>query len=127
MQFPDKPATYVTNTSEFSVYFGYDQSGFESRFEPVIVAHAKFLKANPGLRVEIQGNCDERGSREYNIALGQRRAEAVKRALELLGIDGRRIDTVSFGAEKPVAFGQDDLGTFWAGRASRRWSFESPR
>ncbi len=94
--------------AEFSIYFGYDETSFHSRFEPVIVAHAEFLMANPGLKVEIQGNCDERGSREYNIALGQRRAEAVKRALELLGVQGSRIDTVSFGAEKPVAFGQDE-------------------
>jgi peptidoglycan-associated lipoprotein len=98
---PGKPA-------EFSIYFGYDQAGFESRFEPIIVAHAEFLKANPDLRVEIQGNCDERGSREYNIALGQRRANAVKRALELLGVEGHRIDTVSFGSEKPIAFGRDE-------------------
>ena len=98
---PGKPA-------EFSIYFGYDESSFDSRFEPVIVAHAEFLMANPGLQVEIQGNCDERGSREYNIALGQRRAEAVRRALELLGVRGDRINTVSFGAEKPVAFGRDE-------------------
>ena len=94
--------------AEFSIYFGYDESSYESRFEPVIVAHAEFLKANDDLKVEIQGNCDERGSREYNIALGQRRAEAVKRALELLGVQGSRIVTVSFGAEKPVAFGKDE-------------------
>lgn len=94
--------------AEFSIYFGYDESSYEKRFEPVIVAHAEFLKANEDLKVEIQGNCDERGSREYNIALGQRRAEAVKRALELLGVQGSRIVTVSFGAEKPVAFGQDE-------------------
>ena len=94
--------------AEFSIYFGYDQTGFDSRFEPVIVAHAEFLKVNPGLKAEVQGNCDERGSREYNIALGQRRAEAIKRALELLGVDGNRIATVSFGSEKPVAFGRDE-------------------
>jgi peptidoglycan-associated lipoprotein len=93
---------------EFSIYFGYDEAAFESRFEPVIVAHADFLKANPELNVEIQGNCDERGSREYNIALGQRRAFAVKRALELLGVAGHRIDAVSFGSEKPIAFGRDE-------------------
>ena len=94
--------------AEFSIYFGYDVSSFEDRFEPIIVAHAEFMKSNPELRVEIQGNCDERGSREYNIALGQRRANAVKRALELLGVEGDRIDTVSFGSEKPVAFGRDE-------------------
>ncbi len=94
--------------TEKSIYFGYDQASFDQQYESVLLAHARFLKANPGIRVEIQGNCDERGSREYNIALGQRRALAVKRALELLGVDGYRIETVSFGAEKPVAFGQDE-------------------
>ncbi len=94
--------------SEKSIYFGYDEATFDQQYESVLLAHAQFLKANPGIRVEIQGNCDERGSREYNIALGQRRALAVKRALELLGVDGYRIETVSFGAEKPVAFGQDE-------------------
>ena len=99
--FPGKP-------TEFSVYFGYDQSGFDDSFESIIVAHAAYLKANPGLAVEIQGNCDERGSREYNIALGQRRALAIKQALELLGVDGERIVAISFGAEKPIAFGHDE-------------------
>lgn len=94
--------------TEKSIYFGYDQATFDQQYESVLLAHAEFLKANPGITVEIQGNCDERGSREYNIALGQRRALAVKRALELLGVAGYRIDTVSFGAEKPVAFGQDE-------------------
>lgn len=94
--------------TENSIYFGYDQASFDQQYESVLIAHAEFLKANPGIKVEIQGNCDERGSREYNIALGQRRALAVKRALELLGVEGYRIDTVSFGAEKPVAFGHDE-------------------
>ena len=93
---------------ETSVYFGYDQAGLDGQYESVVFANAEFLKANPDLRVEIQGNCDERGSREYNIALGQRRAMTVKRALELLGVEGKRIDTVSFGSEKPVAFGHDE-------------------
>lgn len=94
--------------AENSIYFGYDQAGLDSQYESVVFAAGEFLKANPDLRVEIQGNCDERGSREYNIALGQRRAMTVKRALELLGVSGNRIDTVSFGSEKPVAFGHDE-------------------
>jgi peptidoglycan-associated lipoprotein len=94
--------------TENSVYFGYDQAALDQQYESVLFAHAEFLKANPGMRVEIEGNCDERGSREYNIALGQRRALTVKRALELLGVEGYRITTVSFGSEKPVAFGHDE-------------------
>lgn len=94
--------------TENSIYFGFNQAAVDQQFESVLFAHAEFLKANPGMRVEIQGNCDERGSREYNIALGQRRALTVKRALELLGVEGYRINTVSFGSEKPVAFGHDE-------------------
>ena len=94
--------------TEFSIYFGFNQATLEREFESDVVMHAEYLKENPNLMVEIQGNCDERGSREYNIALGERRAYTVKRALELLGIDGRRIQTVSFGAEKPIAFGHDE-------------------
>lgn len=93
---------------EYSIYFGYNQSALELEFETTLMQHAEYLKANPELKVEVQGNCDERGSREFNIALGSRRALTVKRALELLGIDGGRIDVVSFGSEKPVAFGHDE-------------------
>lgn len=102
--------------SETSIYFNFDQAVVDSQYESVIVANANFLKDHPDLKVEVQGNCDERGSREYNIALGQRRAERVKQALELLGVNGSRIDTVSFGSEKPAAFGHDE--TSW--RLNRR-------
>jgi peptidoglycan-associated lipoprotein len=93
---------------EYSIYFDYNQASLELEFETTLTKHAEYLKANPELRVEVQGNCDERGSREFNIALGSRRALTVKRALELLGIDGHRIEIVSFGSEKPVAFGHDE-------------------
>jgi len=93
---------------EYSIYFGYNQASLELEFETTLMKHAEYLKANPDLRVELQGNCDERGSREFNIALGSRRALTVKRALELLGIDGDRIEVLSFGSEKPVAFGHDE-------------------
>ena len=93
---------------EYSIYFDYNQASLELEFETTLTKHAEYLKANPELRLEVQGNCDERGSREFNIALGSRRALTVKRALELLGIDGQRIEIVSFGSEKPVAFGHDE-------------------
>jgi len=93
---------------EYSIYFAFNQAMLELEFEPVLKQHAEYLKANPELTVEIQGNCDERGSREYNIALGARRAQAVKRALEVLGVGSGRIETLSFGAEKPIAFGHDE-------------------
>jgi peptidoglycan-associated lipoprotein len=93
---------------ERSVYFGYDETAIPAKYDSVVLANAAYLKANPDAKAEIQGNCDERGSREYNLALGARRARAVKRALELAGADGKRIHTVSFGAEKPIAMGKDE-------------------
>jgi peptidoglycan-associated lipoprotein len=92
----------------YSVYFDFDKSSILPRFEEAVLAHADYLRANSQLRVEIQGNCDERGSREYNISLGNRRALAVKKALELLGIDGSRIDVTSYGSEKPRAMGHNE-------------------
>ena len=92
----------------YSVYFDFDKSSILPRFEEAVLAHANYLRANSQLRVEIQGNCDERGSREYNISLGNRRALAVKKALELLGIDGSRIDVTSYGSEKPRAMGHNE-------------------
>jgi len=91
-----------------SVYFDYDKSTIKEEYDSMLTAHAGYLKSHPSTETEIQGNCDERGSREYNLALGARRAEAVKRALELTGADGRKIKTVSFGSEKPVALGKDE-------------------
>ncbi|MDC1312349.1 peptidoglycan-associated lipoprotein Pal [Burkholderiales bacterium] len=91
-----------------AVYFDFDKSFIVPKFDDVLNAHAKFLKANPDLSVEIQGNCDERGSREYNIGLGNRRALAVKSGLEILGIQGSRISITSFGSEKPMALGHDE-------------------
>ena len=70
-------------------------------FRSIIQAHARYLADNPNAKVLIQGNCDERGSREYNIALGQRRADALKRMMTLLGARDSQIDTVSLGEEKP--------------------------
>ena len=91
-----------------SVYFDFDKSFIVPKFDDVITSHAEYLRANPDLNVEIQGNCDERGSREYNIGLGNRRALAVKAALEIIGVAGGRITITSFGSEKPVAMGHDE-------------------
>ena len=91
-----------------SVYFDFDKSFIVPKFDDVIQSHAGYLRANPDLKVEIQGNCDERGSREYNIGLGNSRALAVKAALELSGVQGGRITITSFGSEKPLALGHDE-------------------
>ncbi|HEV8259160.1 MAG TPA: peptidoglycan-associated lipoprotein Pal [Burkholderiales bacterium] len=94
--------------SKRSIYYQYDHYNIQEEYVPVVEAHAKLLMAHTDLRIAVQGNCDDRGSREYNLALGQRRADSVKRAMVLLGVNDKQIETVSFGAEKPVAFGQDE-------------------
>jgi peptidoglycan-associated lipoprotein len=94
--------------SKRSVYYDFDMYNIREEFQSTVEAHGKFLLENVDLRVRIEGNCDERGSREYNLALGQRRADAVKRALTLLGVPANRIETVSFGAEKPRALGSNE-------------------
>ena len=87
--------------SKRSVFYEYDSDAVKEEFRPIIQAHARYLADNPNAKVLIQGNCDERGSREYNIALGQRRADALKRMMTLLGARDSQIDTVSLGEEKP--------------------------
>ena len=91
-----------------SVYYEYNRYDIKEEYVPVIEAHSKFLMDHTDLKIAVQGNCDDRGSREYNLALGQRRADSVKRAMVLLGVGDKQVETVSFGAEKPMAFGQDE-------------------
>ena len=93
-----------------SVYFDFDKYNVKAEYQSVISAHAAYLKANKDKKANIiiQGNTDERGTTEYNIALGQRRSEAVKKALVLLGVDASQIEAVSFGKEKPKASGHDE-------------------
>lgn len=91
-----------------SVYYEYDHYDIKEEYVPIVEAHSKFLMDHADLKIAVQGNCDDRGSREYNLALGQRRANSVKHAMVLLGVGDKQIETVSFGAEKPMAFGQDE-------------------
>jgi len=95
-----------------SIYFDYDSYVVKDEFKPVVEAHAKYLVANKGRKILVQGNTDERGSREYNIALGQKRAEAVRKALALLGVAEAQVEAVSLGEEKPKATGSDEAS--WA-------------
>jgi peptidoglycan-associated lipoprotein len=95
-----------------SIYFDYDQFAIKDEYKPLVEQHAKYLQANRGLRIVVQGNTDERGTREYNIALGQKRADAVKRAMMVLGATESQIETVSFGKEKPRREGHDEAS--WA-------------
>jgi len=98
--------------SKRSVYFELDSNVVKDEFKPLVSAHARYLQQNRSQKVTIQGNADERGSREYNLALGQRRADAVKQAMQLLGAQSEQIETVSFGEEKPRATGHDEKS--WA-------------
>jgi peptidoglycan-associated lipoprotein len=84
-----------------SVYYEYDRYDIKEEYVPIVEAHSKFLMDHADLKIAVQGNCDDRGSREYNLALGQRRANSVKHAMVLLGVGDKQIETVSFGAEKP--------------------------
>jgi peptidoglycan-associated lipoprotein len=87
------------------IYFDFDSYTVKPEFQTVIDGHARFLKTNPNRRVSIEGHTDERGGREYNLALGQKRSEAVRRALVLVGVPDAQIEAVSFGKEKPAAQG----------------------
>lgn len=98
--------------SKRSVYFDFDSYVVKDEYKPMIEAHAKYLQATRTAHITIQGNADERGSREYNIALGQRRADTVKRMMQLYGATDAQIETVSFGKEKPRNSGHDEAA--WA-------------
>ena len=95
-----------------SVFYDFDKSIIKPEFRPMIEAHAGYLREHGAATVRIEGNCDERGSREYNLALGQRRADSVRKALGLLGVPDRRIETTSWGEEKPRAAGHNEAA--WA-------------
>jgi peptidoglycan-associated lipoprotein len=90
------------------VYFDFDSSEIKGAGTDVVAAHAKFLAAHSGTRVRLEGHTDERGSREYNIGLGERRAQAVRRALLLQGATDAQISTVSYGEERPAVSGHDE-------------------
>lgn len=95
-----------------SVYFEFDKYNILESETTVVQAHGAYLAGHPERAVRIEGNCDERGGREYNLALGQRRADAVGKRFALLGVDAARVETISFGKEKPRNPGHDE--TAWA-------------
>jgi peptidoglycan-associated lipoprotein len=94
------------------IYFDYDSFVIKPESQSVVEAHARFMRANPRRQVAIEGHTDERGGREYNLALGQKRSEAVRRALSLLGVPDAQVEAVSFGKEKPAMPGSDEAS--WA-------------
>jgi peptidoglycan-associated lipoprotein len=98
--------------SKRSVYYDYDSYVIKDEFKPLIEAHGRYLRDNRAMHIVVQGNTDERGGREYNLALGHRRAESVKRALAVLGVQDQQVETVSFGKEKPRNPGSNEAA--WA-------------
>jgi peptidoglycan-associated lipoprotein len=98
--------------SKRSIYYDLDKFDVKDEYRGLVEAHAKYLRENPAARMLVQGNTDERGSREYNVSLGQRRSEGVKRMLVLLGARENQVETVSLGEEKPQDPGHDEAA--WA-------------
>lgn len=95
-----------------SVYFDFDSSAIKASSNAVVDLQGKYLASNPALKVRVEGNTDERGSTEYNLALGQRRAESVVKALKVVGVKDGQAEAVSYGEEKPLATGHDEAA--WA-------------
>ena len=91
-----------------SIYFDFDSYSVKDEYQPLMQQHAQYLKSHPQRHVLIQGNTDERGTSEYNLALGQRRSQAVYSALQTLGVQATQMEAVSLGKEKPVALGHDE-------------------
>ena len=94
--------------SKRSIYYDYDKFDVKDQYKELVEAHAKYLREHPGTKVLIQGNTDERGSREYNVSLGQSRSDGVKRMMVLLGAREDQIEAVSLGEEKPKSEGHDE-------------------
>ena len=88
--------------SKRQIFFEFDKFDIKPEYKGLVEAHAKYLRENPGAKMLLQGNADERGSREYNVGLGQRRSDTVKRALVLLGAKEGQVESVSLGEEKPM-------------------------
>ena len=108
MPSPDELLAKVGST----VYFDYDQSTLTSEAQATLDRQAAFLKANPSVRIVIEGHCDERGTREYNLALGDRRASAARDYLVAKGVNASRLTTISYGKERPEIGGSNE--TSWA-------------
>jgi len=104
-------------TSERKIYFDFDRSEIKPEFRAIVESHAQYLMANPSATVAIEGHCDERGTREYNMALGERRAHSVLQMLTLLGVSKSQIRTVSYGEERPDVEGHEESSWQWNRRA----------
>jgi peptidoglycan-associated lipoprotein len=107
-----KVMTEVEAFESEPIYFDFDRSEIKAEYRPVLEKKAAFLKARPEYTVRIEGHCDERGTAEYNVALGEKRALSVKDYLVALGVPAKRISTISYGEERPAVRGQDEAA--WA-------------
>ncbi|NNF17020.1 MAG: peptidoglycan-associated lipoprotein Pal [Gammaproteobacteria bacterium] len=106
---PPAPAPVEVNYLDYrTLYFDFDRSDLRPEYQAIIEAHARFLAENPGSKLRLEGHADERGSREYNIGLGERRAQTVRRALSLQGASSAQLSTLSYGEEKPAVMGHDE-------------------
>lgn len=108
--------------SQRSVYFDFDKYNIRPEFNELIAAHAQYLLQHPDVGITLEGNADERGSREYNLSLGQKRAVSVKKALNVLGVADTQLETISYGEEKPTVVGHDE--TAW--KFNRRTDIKYP-
>ena len=117
---------YLDPSSDISrrhtVHFGFDDSTIRPQDQSVVELQGRYLATHPNVSVRVEGNTDERGSSEYNLALGQRRAETVTKVMELMGVNDQRVEAVSYGEEKPRATGHDEKS--WA--ENRRADFTRP-
>jgi peptidoglycan-associated lipoprotein len=109
---PGSRADFLQQVGTDTVHFGTDKSDVDSEAQGILTAQAKWLVAHANVRVTLEGHCDERGTREYNIALGDRRATSAKNFLVAQGVSADRINTISYGKERPVATGSDESA--WA-------------
>lgn len=101
----DDPNSVLSNQV---IYFDFDKSEIKPEYRSIVEAHAEYLAKNPSATVTLEGHADERGTREYNIALGDRRADAVQRLMTVLGVSGQQLRTVSYGEERPAANGHEE-------------------
>lgn len=113
----------LENSAGHRVFFGYDQYTLTPQAQATLARQAAWLQEYPETRIKVAGNCDERGTREYNLALGARRAEAARAYLVSLGVDGSRIQTVSYGKERPIATGSNQQA--WSQNRNSTTTIES--
>lgn len=109
---PDSAEAFKRAVTSDTVHFALDQYDIDAEARPILDSQAQWLVQHPNVRVTIEGHCDERGTREYNLALGDRRANAAKNYLAARGVDASRMTTISYGKERPIALGSDEAS--WA-------------